>query len=110
MERYVVLAGELFDSIIVRNEIPITDMPPSLQTSLDSIYEDIIIKFLEDMKSSLIRAAFTELGHSRDLHLVPNYDDLMNCTKTNPIQWNVIESFSRGKQQSLDSFIQQKMH
>ena len=45
MDRYVVLAGELFDSIIVRNEIPITDMPPSLQTSLDYIYEDSIKNF-----------------------------------------------------------------
>ena len=42
MERYVILAGELFDSIIVRNEIPITDMPPTLQTSLDSTYKDSI--------------------------------------------------------------------
>ena len=64
MVRYVNLAGELFNSIIVRNEIPITNMPPSLQTSLDSIYEDSIRIILEDMKSTLIHAAFTEIGDS----------------------------------------------
>ena len=32
----------------------------------------------------------------------------MNYTRTNPIKWNVMESFSRGQQQSLASFIEQK--
>ena len=29
----------------------------------------------------------------------------MNCTKTNPIEWNVIESFSRGQQQGRFGFL-----
>ena len=93
MERYVNLADELFNSIIVRNEIPITDIPPSLQTSFDSAYKDSIKKILEDMKSTLIQAAFNELGESKDLHSVPTFGDLMKCTKNNPIKWNVKESF-----------------
>ena len=108
MERYFNLADELFDSIIVQNEIPITNMPPSLQTSLDFSCDDSIKKILEDMKSTLIQAAFTELGESKDLHSVPTFDDLMKCTKNNPIKWNINESFSCGQQQTLESFNKQK--
>ena len=57
---------------------------------------DIIQNNLKDMKSTLIQAAFTELGQSKDLHSVPTFDDLMNCTKNNPISWNINELLSRG--------------
>ena len=33
---WIVAAKELLDSLIIRDEIPITDMPPILQSDLDN--------------------------------------------------------------------------
>ena len=41
-ERWIVVAAELFDSVIIHDEISITDMTSALQTFLDSSYNESV--------------------------------------------------------------------
>ena len=50
-------AADLFDGIIIRNEIPITDMPPVLQITINAIGSDTVSQKLLSMKKNLLSAA-----------------------------------------------------
>ena len=65
-------AGELFDSIIIRNEISIYDLPPVLQLSLNTNEDATVNEKLKHMKMNLITAAFKELHGVIDLFGIVN--------------------------------------
>lgn len=44
LDQWIVTAGGLFDSVIIRNEIPITDMPPSHQTEMNESKDEEVLK------------------------------------------------------------------
>ena len=50
MQRWVNNAADLFDSVIIRDELAIYDMPPVLQTSLDASYENSVTEAIKKMK------------------------------------------------------------
>ena len=41
--QWIVTAGDLFDSVILRNEIPITDMPPCHQAALNASKDEEVV-------------------------------------------------------------------
>ena len=47
LRQWILTAGDLFDSIIIQNDIPITDMPPAHQTALNSSKEEEVVKLEE---------------------------------------------------------------
>ena len=57
---WIVTAEKLLDSVSVRNEIPITDMPLVQHTTLYASQVEDIITFWEDSTTKLIKVAHTE--------------------------------------------------
>ena len=108
MQRWVNTAADLFDSVIIRDEIAISDMPPALQTSLDASYEDSVTEAIKQMKSTLISAAFREIGDNTTLYNVPSYEEFMECTRDQPINWRADENYVRAPEQNLSSYMEQK--
>ena len=43
LDQWIVTAGDLFDSVILRNEIPITDMPPCHQAALNDSKDEAVL-------------------------------------------------------------------
>ena len=54
LSQWIVTAGELFDSVIIENEIPITDMPPGCQTALDNCMEGVVVEKWETMNKTFL--------------------------------------------------------
>ncbi len=59
LDQWIVTSGDLFQSIILRNDIPITDMPPCHQTALNDSKDEEVSKNWENMSTKLIGAIFT---------------------------------------------------
>ena len=73
---WIVTAGKLFDSIIVRDEIPITNMPPVQSTTLDAFQLEEIVIYWEESQAKLIKAVHTESHSVIDIYSVPSFQQL----------------------------------
>eukprot|EP00957_Ditylum_brightwellii_P068716 5216524-Ditylum_brightwellii.AAC.1 len=62
IDEWIIAAGELFDRVIMKNRIPISEMPPVQSTSIFSNMDDEVMKFTQETRTSIIDAAFKELG------------------------------------------------
>ena len=103
-EMWIVPAGELHDSVIINHEIVIINISPAVQTSLDWCFRDSVQNQLIEKKKKLLNAAFREKGTNTDIYHVPNHYQLLNCCRTDMLEWNIIECFVQVHQQTNDSF------
>ena len=93
--QWIITAGDLFESVIIKNEIPITDMPPASQTALDNCMDEDVVKKWETMKGNLLGAAFRELELCSDMYSLPNHNDLIACSRESPLDWNPDTNFEK---------------
>ena len=56
--KWIVTAGDLFDSVILHDEIPITDMPPAHQTALNDCKDQEVLDTWISMKEQFLSASF----------------------------------------------------
>ena len=52
LSQWILTAGDLFNSVILLYDIPITDMPPAHQTALNSSKEEEVVKMTNFMKGT----------------------------------------------------------
>ena len=50
LDNWIVVAGDLFESVIMKNVIPITDMPPVYQNYLNEFKEEDVLKTIQDIR------------------------------------------------------------
>eukprot|EP00957_Ditylum_brightwellii_P169932 12934740-Ditylum_brightwellii.AAC.1 len=55
---YIVISGELFDSVIIKDEMPIVEMPPVQLPFLDTSIGDDKIAYKEAIQKNIIDAIF----------------------------------------------------
>jgi hypothetical protein len=105
---WITLIGEIFDSIIVRNELLVSDMPSvQLSTVLQSM-EDADQAFRLNKKTRLVEAAYKEIGTELFSRL-PSKEDVLVATKEYPVAWDPVNVLRRSRHQSLASFNEQKL-
>lgn len=108
IDSWIVHTGELFDSIIIRDEIHISEMPRVLLSALFEEHSDEIDRYIMRTKENIIEAALREMGSKIDIFNLPSREDLLNATLDNPTHWDPIESFIQGEHQSDKSYNEQK--
>ena len=105
---FIVDAGNLFDDIIIRDFLPITDLPSVLQSAIFESHERAQVKYWKNMRTSLTSAAIAELGEQAIENCnIPETNDIINATCDSPLDWNISEEFRRGENQSIESFNEQ---
>ena len=108
-DSWIVTAKVIFDTVILSDEIPISDMPPMLQTDLDEEKEDIIQSILSSFKKNMLDSAYDEMQNSLELHQIPPKETLLAINdRSQALNWNALETFSKSNNQSDDSFIEQR--
>ena len=87
IDYWIVTAHELFCSVIVRDELPITEMPPVLLSNLlaSNLAKDV--NYRMTLKEALINAAFSEIGDSAISNGVPSKQQLQSTSPTYTLQW-----------------------
>ena len=104
---WIITAFKLFCDVIVRNELPITEMPPALLSTLLSKQEADMIEHKRTIKLNLIDAAFNEIGEDGiERCMVPSKENLNRATLSNTLNWNPVINFVKSINQSEDSFIE----
>ena len=107
---WIITAYQLFCDVIVKNELPITEMPPVLLSTLLSQQQADMIEHKRTIKLNLIDAAFNEIGEDGlERCMVPSKEDLIGATLSNNLNWDPVISFKKSVNQSEDSFMEQKL-
>ena len=73
--------GDLFDSIIIKNEILILDIPAVQLSALLLEKDEIFKQFQNDLKKEIIKAAIREVRDVFDQCNIPSFDDLINAAQ-----------------------------
>ena len=106
---WICLAGELFDSIIVDNQFAISDMPPVQLSSLFGNSEEDIFNHTKSIKSTFIEAIKNELDVSTfERCNIPSKEDILNASKSSPLDWDASVEFCQSSTQSTASFEEQQ--
>ena len=109
IDDWITTAGELFDDVIIRNTIPITEIPSVQRTTLASSIEDKCKEYVEKQKKETIQSALKELEDASERCNIPSIDQLLSATKENPLDWNALESFTEPSSLQNDlSFAEQR--
>ena len=95
IDGWIIQSGDLFDSIIIKNEIPILDMPAVQLSALLIEKDEIFERFQNDLKKEMIKAAIREVGDAFNQCNIPSLEDLMNVTQDTPLNWNPIINFKK---------------
>ena len=92
---WIISAMELFERIIVKDELPVTEMPPVQLSKLLSSMEEGIIEHRVKIKSKLIDAAIEEIGDGMALCNVPSKDQIEISSSQNQLQWDAVETLTK---------------
>ena len=110
LQSWIVQAAELFDSVIIDNELTISDLPAVQQSELFKEINDKNSEFLDRVKPNVIDASLKELGQATIENCnVPTKDELMLATKQDTVSWDPVEKFSINEGQPRQSFEEQKL-
>ena len=82
-------------------------MPPALQAALYDSTEEKKVSYFRFRKEKIIKAAQNELQSCNDLFNVPSFEELMNATKENQLEWDPVSNFKRSLHQSEESYNEQ---
>ena len=107
IDALIIQSGDLFDSVIIKNEIPVNDMPVVQLSALLLEHDELFDRFLKEMKNDIVQAAARELGEAYFRCNVPSHNELLNATKDEPLNWDPVSNFVKSPQQSDASFEEQ---
>jgi len=108
LNHWITLTCDIFDSVIVKDELLVTDMPSvQISTIMQSMDEEHVA-FRLDNKKRIIAAAMEELGVETTT-VLPNKDDLLKATKAAPVTFDPIQCFKKSPLQSEASYSEQKL-
>ena len=65
--------------------------------------------FVQGLKSTFVDAINMELKDCIDSCNLPSKEDVMNATKSNPLDWDVYTSLRKNNNQSDESFNEQRL-
>ena len=84
IDNFIVLARDLFYSVIIEKNIPTNEMPPVHFPALLLDYDETFKRFIEVVKNDIIKYGLRELGDACDSCNVPSYDQFNSATLDDP--------------------------
>ena len=104
LDDYIVMSRRLFDSVILRDEIPINDIPSCILTDMLDNKEMSLQDFARDKRNDQLTSICRALPAGLN---IPSQADVLACTKDQPINWDPVASFVKFSEQSDESFAEQ---
>ncbi|KAL7538852.1 hypothetical protein ACHAXR_012264, partial [Thalassiosira sp. AJA248-18] len=124
LETYIIMAKQLFDSVLFHNEIPISDVPPCILTDMLDSKDVELSAFWDEKRRDQLRTIYSNMPGDMDIPNedqvlaiysnmpgdmdIPNEDQVLASTKDNPVNWDPIQQFNRYEGQTVESFQEQK--
>ena len=82
MSKWIVIAGELFDCVIVSDEIAINDMPAVQLTSLFGSTDEEIMSHSHKLRTTFINTIYLEFENVDEACNIPSKEYLLEATAT----------------------------
>ena len=105
--KWILPIADIFDSIIIDNEMIVTEMSSIQMSSIIEETNTEIADYKHQGREAMIDAAFKELGPDVCAN-IPTKDELMSELLGTPINWDPYTSFKQGELQTDESFEKQK--
>ena len=94
IDSWTVITGDLFDEVIINNEIPIPQIPSVQSSALLLEIKTSFKSFKHQIKIDMTQAILRELRDDTIQRCdIPPYQYLINTTFDSPFNWNAVESF-----------------
>ena len=106
MDDFIVKSDELFQSVLLHNSIPMTDIPPSILSEVFNEKTKELTAEWDKVMRSQLDSIYESLGNSDDL---PSKEEVMGATKVKPLDWSPLSSISRVNGQEDGSVAEQKL-
>lgn len=107
LDDFVVKTKQLLDSVLLGDEIPMTDLPPSTLTELLRGNSKMMEEEWKERRSKQLDAIYDNL---KAIKGIPNQEAVMKATKSRPVLWtDPDETFTRTPQQSVESHKEQQV-
>lgn len=106
---WIIAASQLFHSVIVEDELPVTEIPPVQLSKLMASTDGQIIRYAQKIKTNLINCGLKEMGTSIETCGIPSKEELENATFSTPLNWDAIASFRKYQNQTDESYQEQKL-
>ena len=110
IDGWISMTGDLFDDIIMRDTIPINELPAVQRTTLVSSTDENCKQYIQKMKKDAIQSALKELDGAVTRCRIPTSEQILGATKEDPLTWDALESFNEPSTVQCDkSFQEQKL-
>ena len=109
IDSWIVIAHELLLDVIIKNEIPIVDIPPVQLTALYASKEEADILYMKETRKEIISAAMNELAKSSESCSIPDSEALEKVTREEPLDWDASECYVQSEGQPDESFKEQQL-
>ena len=110
LDQWIVEAGEIFYSVIIHDELPIMDMPPVLQTSLDRRNDDELITRLSTVKSKLIYTAMKEIEPLIPSINIPTVEEFQSLSRKIHLCGIQLGNFAKVQIKVMNRFLNRNLH
>lgn len=107
IDGWIIESGNLFDGVIMHDEIPMTQMPPVQLSALLLEQDQLFERFKKELTRDIVQAALREIGDAATRCSVPSAESLENASYDEPLDWDPVNSFIRSPNQSEESFSEQ---
>jgi len=106
MQEYIIKCKRLFDSVLLEDAIPLTELPPCLLTDLLDEKEAKLREAWRKTRSGQLDMIYAQISNPEDF---PPKEEVMNATKTSPVQWEPVSAMRMGRDQTQESHNEQRV-
>ena len=107
MQEYIIKCKRLFDSILLEDAIPLTELPPCLLTDLLNEKDEKLIQLWDKKKEDQVNMIYRQISSGRENF--PATEEVINARKSRPIHWDPVRAMVQGSDQTDESFNEQKV-
>jgi len=106
LDEYIVSAKNVFDRVLLSNDIPVTDIPPCLLTELMCRKDDAIKNYWITFTREQLRSIFLTIP---EMEAMPSMDSIAECSRVKPVEWcmSPVESYVQSETQGDISYAEQ---
>ena len=105
MNDHIITVWQMLKAVILRNEIPTSEIPPCLLTDMLNQKEEQLKGYWKEVTSNIVGLVYNSVP---DLHKFPTKASMEECTKLNPLEWDVLDAFDQFQDQSTESYAEQR--
>lgn len=110
IDSWILSADEIFDTVIVEDNIPISELASAQFSTLFGNPDDKSPDemYIHKMNNNLVDAALKDLGPAATVFNVPLRDNLLEATLDTQCNWDPEQSYTRNRSQAMSSFEEQR--